>query len=86
MARAPFQVLILPFRQAADGDWQYGVLRRSDEYWQGIAGGGEDGEAPLEAAMREMEEEAGWRAAEVVLYELDTRDTVPADCFGARKY
>lgn len=53
MARAPFQVLILPFRQAADGDWQYGVLRRSDEYWQGIAGGGEDGEAPLEAAMRE---------------------------------
>ncbi len=85
MARAPFQVLILPFRQAADGDWQYGVLRRSDEYWQGIAGGGEDGEAPLEAAMREMEEEAGWRAAEVVLYELDTRDTVQADCFEARK-
>ncbi|GAB3933920.1 hypothetical protein GCM10029976_042140 [Kribbella albertanoniae] len=65
--------------------WAFGLLRRSDdEAWQGIAGRGEYGEKPFEAAMRETEEEAGWRASQVTLFDLDTFDCVRADCLGAR--
>lgn len=59
MARAPFQVLVFPFRRTEE-DIEYAIFRRSDAgYWQGIAGGGEDEETPLEAAQREAEEEGG---------------------------
>lgn len=57
--RAPYNVLVLPYRQVPGG-WEFCVMRRSDaDYWQGIAGGGEVGEAPPVAAKREAEEEAG---------------------------
>jgi dihydroneopterin triphosphate diphosphatase len=63
MARAPFQVLILPYRHNLSGDMQgtvqYAIFARADyPCWQGIAGGGEDQETPLEAARRESHEEA----------------------------
>lgn len=59
MARAPFQVLIIPFRRTEKGI-EYAIFRRSDSgYWQGIAGGGEGEETPSKAAAREAEEEAG---------------------------
>lgn len=59
MARAPFQVLVYPYRKAKDG-FEYALLQRSDAgYWQGVAGGGEDNETPLEAAKRETREESG---------------------------
>lgn len=59
MARAPFQVLIIPFRRTKGGV-EYAIFRRSDAgYWQWIAGGGEGNETPLEAARREAQEEAG---------------------------
>ncbi len=59
MARAPFQVLVVPFRRR-DRNLEYAIFRRTDAgYWQGIAGGGEDEETPLDAARREAEEEAG---------------------------
>ena len=59
MPRAPFQVLILPYRQTP-GAWEFAVFRRRDNFCrQGIAGGGEDDETPLEAARREAFEEAG---------------------------
>jgi dihydroneopterin triphosphate diphosphatase len=60
MARAPFQVLVYPYRQMSDDEYQYALLKRSDAgWWQGIAGGGEDDEMPLDAARREAREEAG---------------------------
>lgn len=60
MARAPFQVSVLPFRQSVESNTEYLIFRRSDHlYWQFIAGGGEDVESPLEAAKREAFEEAG---------------------------
>jgi dihydroneopterin triphosphate diphosphatase len=60
MARAPFQVLVLPYRTLPDGQIAYAIFKRADaDYWQGIAGGGEDNESPLEAARREAVEEAG---------------------------
>ncbi len=59
MSRAPFQILVLPYRKTENA-LEFAVLRRSDYFcWQGIAGGGEDGETPLEAAKREAFEEAG---------------------------
>lgn len=58
-ARAPFQVLVLPFYRKGK-NIVYAVFRRTDAgYWQGIAGGGEGTETPLEAARREAGEEAG---------------------------
>ena len=60
MARAPFQVLILPYLKDKQGAIKYAIFRRSDgDYWQAITGGGEEGETPKETARREMQEETG---------------------------
>ena len=72
MSRAPFQILVLPFRESPSG-FEYAVFRRADNgLWQFIAGGGEErtlpqpsppgkesNETPEEAARREAWEEAG---------------------------
>jgi dihydroneopterin triphosphate diphosphatase len=81
MARAPFQVLVYPYRKTSNGQIEYALLRRSDEgYWQGIAGGGEDEEKPLEAARREAYEESGIHpTAEFI--QLDTVEPVPVTEF-----
>jgi dATP pyrophosphohydrolase len=77
MSRAPFQVLVIPFRRAVNNDILYGVFKRSDaEYWQWIAGGGEDLESPIEAARRESFEEAGI-GRECSFMELDSSATIP---------
>ena len=61
MARAPFQVLVCPYRADAGGAFQYLFERppSAGGYWQPIAGGGEDVETPLDAARREAAEEGG---------------------------
>jgi dATP pyrophosphohydrolase len=60
MSRAPFQVLIIPYRADQSGGWVYLLLRRADAgYWQPVAGGGEDDESRETAARREAWEEAG---------------------------
>jgi dATP pyrophosphohydrolase len=84
MTRAPFQVLVLPWRFVAPGDIRYAVFRRRDEgsAWQGIAGGGEDDETPLEAARREAWEEAGIAPGSAFL-PLDSLATVPVVHFPA---
>lgn len=59
MPRAPFNVHVLPFRRTQTGA-EYVILKRSDAgIWQGIAGGGEVGETPLQAAQRESFEDCG---------------------------
>ncbi|UZJ43202.1 NUDIX domain-containing protein [Marinimicrobium sp. C6131] len=56
--RAPFQVIVLPY-YVTDGELKFLIGKRSDGgYWQAISGGGEDKEEPLEAAKRELYEEA----------------------------
>ncbi|MEK7172479.1 MAG: NUDIX pyrophosphatase [Patescibacteria group bacterium] len=56
--RAPYQVLIFPFIKEA-GKYYYAIFERRDlGIWQGIAGGGEGNESPIEAARREACEEA----------------------------
>ena len=54
MTRAPFQVLVFPYRFPSGGGVEYAVFRRADlSFWQGVSGGGGDGETPFEAAKRE---------------------------------
>lgn len=79
MPRAPFQVLVLPYRKLADGRILFAVLRRNSKtggYWQGIAGGGEDNETPLDAAKREAAEEAGISPMSCFLL-LESKVTIP---------
>ena len=58
MARAPFQVLVYACYPTQGSEFAYLLLKRSDEgWWQGVAGGGEGSETPLEAAKRETLEE-----------------------------
>ncbi len=81
MSRAPFQVLVYPFIQDHDCDFEYAIFRRSDhKYWQAIAGGGEGDETPLQAARRESFEEAGIEPeAEFII--LDTIEPIPVTEF-----
>ena len=79
MSRAPFQVLVLPYRIASDTEILYAVFKRESStggYWQGIAGGGENGETPLDAAKRETYEEAGIDPRHEYI-KLDSCATVP---------
>ena len=81
MKRAPFQILVLPFRRKESGAIEYAVFRRKDEsYWQGIAGGGHEGETPLEAARRETREESGLSAS-VDFFTLKTVSSIPVYYF-----
>jgi len=74
--RAPLQVLVIPYLVTDDGV-RYALFRRADAgYWQGVAGGGDDDESPLEAARRELAEEAGL-GPETTLLPLDSRTTIP---------
>lgn len=85
MARAPFQVLVLPFRTIVQGQWEFAAFQRSDDQvWQGIAGGGEAGETPAQAALREAMEEAGLPAT-VPFYCLDSISSIPVCHFPARR-
>lgn len=79
--RAPFQVLVFPYRRRDDGTYVFAVFRRADlGFWQGIAGGGEDDETPVEAARREVREEAGI-SDEAPLIALDSVASVPVSAF-----
>lgn len=82
MARAPFQVLVLPWRHRA-GAFEVAVLRRADyDLWQFISGGGEDDETPAAAARREAHEEAAVPPGASYLA-LDSTCTIPACWFQA---
>lgn len=84
MARAPFQVLIFPFRQLENANREYCLFRRADNgLWQGVAGGGEDAETPLQAAIRECWEEAQI-PTDSRIFQLDSIEAIPATLFAAR--
>jgi dATP pyrophosphohydrolase len=79
MGRAPFQVLVIPYWWWDDGELRYAFFKRNHDtggYWQGIAGGGEDAETPLEAAKREALEEAGI-PGDAAYLELASCTTIP---------
>lgn len=77
--RAPFQILAIPYR-ITDSVFFYCVFRRSDfDQWQFISGGGEDDETPIQAAKREIFEEAGVDAKNII--ELKSTCHIPTDIF-----
>ncbi len=79
MSRSPFQVLVFPFWISPQGERLYAIFRRKPStggYWQGIAGGGEGKETPLEAARRESLEEAGIEPANAFV-QLNSVCTIP---------
>lgn len=81
MARAPFNVLVYAYRPIPGGRFEYALFKRSDAgFWQGIAGGGEGDETPLEAARRETREETGISPSSPFL-QLDTVAPVPVTEF-----
>ena len=80
MARAKYQVLILPYHREGESVL-YCVFRRRDmDVWQFIAGGGEDEDASvLASAKREAFEEAG--ISEGRFFPLETLCSIPTECF-----
>ena len=81
MARAKYQVLVIPY--CMDGsEIQYCIFRRSDmKIWQFIAGGGEAEDSSVTAsAKREAYEEAGIPMGSDYV-RLDTCCSIPSNCF-----
>ena len=75
--REPFQILAVRYR-FIENEWCFCVFRREDsDIWQFIAGGGEDNEKTIQAALREIKEETGVTAEK--LTELKSVAFVPAE-------
>ncbi len=75
--REPYQILSIPYR-IIDGTPLFLILHRTEsDYWQFIAGGGENGETPLYAAIRETFEEIGVESSNI--HQLESVAYVPAE-------
>ncbi|ANI15780.1 hypothetical protein A9C11_18180 [Pseudomonas citronellolis] len=83
--REPFQILAIPFRKKNLEEYEFAALKRADlNVWQGVAGGGEQGEIPIEAAKREAKEELG--IDDIYLIKLSTISSIPRSCFSQCEY
>lgn len=81
MARAKYQVLVLPFLRAGE-QRKYCVFKRRDMgIWQFVSGGGEETDlSVLHSAQREAFEEAGI-SSECNCFPLETRASLPCYLF-----
>ncbi len=82
MARAKYQVLVIPYLKTDEGIL-YCIFRRSDmeKCWQFIAGGGEDEDkTPRISAAREAFEEARILGG-AKFTELETKCSIATECF-----
>lgn len=79
--RAKFNILIIPY--VLKEEPLFCILKRKDtKIWQFVAGGGEDEESRVVAAMRELQEEIGIANVDAELLEqLDSHGTVPSYFF-----
>lgn len=74
--RQPYETLIFPYKKEKN-EIKYTIFLRDDmRVWQGICGGGEEGETILETAKRESFEEAGIKYDSNYI-QLDTMTTMP---------
>lgn len=80
MGRAPFQVLVILYMRKGD-KINYCVFERKNPLcqFQFIAGGGEDAESPLQAAIREVFEESGVKSAD--FQQLTSLCYIPTNIF-----
>ena len=81
MARAKYQVLVIPYH-IENGNVKYCIFKRNDmKVWQFIAGGGEDeDETIIISAKREAYEEANIDM-DCKYSVLDTQNSIPTYCF-----
>lgn len=81
MARAKYQVLVLPYQKQGNAIL-YCIFKRSDmDAWQFIAGGGESEDpSPLVSAKREANEEAGI-SCDAKFYALETTSSISTEGF-----
>ncbi|MCL2446822.1 MAG: NUDIX pyrophosphatase [Oscillospiraceae bacterium] len=80
MARLPYQVLVILYLQS-ENHIKYCIFERKSPrgQLQFVAGGGEDDETPLQAAMREVHEEAGINKA--IFQQLTSVCYIPTNIF-----
>jgi dATP pyrophosphohydrolase len=87
MPRAPFNILVVPYRTSDAGAYEYAVLHRPEsDMWQFVAGGGEGNETPFLAALREASEEGGIRAERGDWLELDATASIPRTAFPTARW
>ncbi|MBD2809862.1 NUDIX domain-containing protein [Xenorhabdus sp. Vera] len=83
--RLPAQVLVVPY-QVKDGELLFTILKRRDmDMWQWIAGGVEENESIVDAALRESEEELGIHSSKLEIMPLESKCSIPKLYFEARK-
>lgn len=83
--RKPYQVLVFPYIKMSNV-YLYAVFKRKDlKFWQGISGGGEDKETPIETAKREAFEEARIDKTSRFI-KLDSMTTIPIANVGNYKW
>lgn len=74
--RAPFQILAIPYRKQQE--YQFCVFHRADiDQYQFVAGGGENDEQAIDAAIREVREETGVEAVSII--PLTSMSYIPAN-------
>jgi dihydroneopterin triphosphate diphosphatase len=83
MPRAPFNILVVPYRRLSVGAYHYAVFHRPSDMWQFVAGGGESDETPFHAALREANEEAGISTDHRAWMKLDSTASIPRTSFPA---
>jgi len=87
MARAQFNVLVLPYRATVGVVSEFAVFHRTEsDMWQFVAGGGEDDEEPFDAARRECLEEAGITPARDAWMKLDSMASIPRIAFPSAEW
>ncbi len=75
--RSPYQILAFPFIKEGK-NYSYAIFKRKDMgIWQGIAGGGEEGEKPIDTVKREAFEEISI-SPEAEYIRLASVTTIPA--------
>lgn len=80
MGRAPYNTLVIPYKKEIDTVKYCILLRKDMNAWQFVAGGGEDDETPMQAAIRETVEESGI-PSENKFTQLVSTDFVPVYYF-----
>ncbi|AYH00912.1 NUDIX domain-containing protein [Pectobacterium parmentieri] len=83
--REPKQVLIIPYVIDKDELYLYILKRRDMDYWQWVAGGVEENETILDAAIRESSEELGLILNEKNFIQLESVCSIPRCYFNSDK-
>ena len=74
--RQPKQVLTFLYRKNKNNEYEYCIFyRNKKEFWQGLSGGVEDNESLIQTVKREILEETGIKANDIL--ELSSISTIP---------